>query len=410
MIFSVKGIASWSFIFALTMVIPCVKYLKYADELLLIFIMALTLADLIIHKNWKKYICMLIVLGITVFYIFYSATFLKFNTLPYILYDALLTLKPFLMFFSMYAISPNFTPRQKKIISYICIANCAIAILGLVGGHTLEEVIYSHPAYGGSAIFLSSLVYLYVTRKEDGSVSRKTLYIITIFLIFGLLCGRSKYYGEFIFTMFALYLYKPGMFKVITLKQVLSTCVLLLVVLIASWSKLSYYFLGNLGSDSFDPSVIDTFARPVLYATSFLIVFDYIPFGSGYASFATYPSGVNYSRLYAQYGIDKVHGLSENYPAFICDAYYPSLAQFGLVGIVLFVWFFRYIYVKLLAVLKKDPQKNKYPFIIGVLIIIYILIESTTGTMITQCHGMMALMLTGIIASNSKHDINTKTI
>lgn len=400
--FSVKNIASWCFIFVLAMTLPSVVYLKLADELLLIFVMALAFADALMNKCWRKYTGMWIVLGISAFYIVYSALFFKFNTLPYILYDALLTLKPFLMFFIMYAIAPEFSPKEKTLITYICIFNAVVSFICLVCGYKFSELIIGHVAYGGSAIFLSAMTYLYVNKRDDGSVSKKTLFIITIMLVSGLLCTRSKYYGQFILTLFAVYIYRPGMFRVIKFKQVIGILALLVIVLVAVWSKLSYYFLGGLGTTKFDPDSIASFARPVLYATGFLILFDYIPFGSGYASFATYPSSVSYSGLYYEYAIDKVHGLSPNYPAFICDAYYPSLAQFGLAGVALFIYFMRYIYNRLLTLLKSDPQRYKYPFVVGVLMIIYILIESTSSTMITQCHGMMALMLTGIIASESK--------
>lgn len=47
--------------------------------------------------------------------------------------------------------------------------------------------------------------------------------------------------------------------------------------------KISFYFItGN--SDSFDPNVMESFARPVMYLHGFTILFDYFPFGSGLAS------------------------------------------------------------------------------------------------------------------------------
>ncbi|MDE6715067.1 MAG: hypothetical protein K2J74_01130 [Muribaculaceae bacterium] len=384
-------------------------YLSLADELLLIFLIALAFADSIAHNCWRKYSGTWIVCGISAFYVIYSYFFLKYNTLPYILYDALLTLKPFLAFFVLYAIAPEFNLRQKRIISYICIFNVAVAFLCMACGYQFVKISIGHVAYGGSAIYLSALIYLYINVGNGGSVNKRIIYTVTAMLISGILCTRSKYYGELIFALFAIYFYRPGMFSVIRLKQVLAVVALLIVVITAAWSKIAYYFIGSIDITSFDPDKIASFARPVLYATGALILLDYIPFGCGYASFATYPSSVNYSGIYPEYGIDKVYGLSKNYPAFICDAYYPSLAQFGFVGVVLFIYFFRYMYVRLLSLLKSDSQKYKYPFIIGVLMILYLLIESTSGTMMTQCHGMMALMLIGIIASKSKSVIITNS-
>ena len=79
----------------------------------------------------------------------------------------------------------------------------------------------------------------------------------------------------------------------------------------------------------------------MLYVTGGQILLDYFPFGSGLASFASNASAVNYSTLYYDYGLDKVWGLSPSKTDFICDAYYPSLCQFGVVGVCLFIYLWK---------------------------------------------------------------------
>lgn len=68
-----------------------------------------------------------------------------------------------------------------------------------------------------------------------------------------------------------------------------------------------------------------------MYLHGFTILFDYFPFGSGLASFASFPSAENYSSLYYEYGLNNIGGLSPDMPDFICDAFYPTLAQFGII-------------------------------------------------------------------------------
>ena len=137
---------------------------------------------------------------------------------------------------------------------------------------------------------------------------------------------------------------------------------------------------------------------------------DYFPFGCGLASFASFPSQEWYSNVYYEYGINNVWGLSLKNPGFICDAFYPSLAQFGFAGLILFIWYWVYAYGFLRTMLRTDARKYKYPFIIGSLIICYILIESTTGNVISQNVGVMPIMLLGIVAAQGRELREAKAI
>ena len=151
--------------------------------------------------------------------------------------------------------------------------------------------------------------------------------------------------------------------------------VMSILVLIVAWTKIDYYFISGGQEDMlYDEDVIESFARPVMYASMFVVLSMYPLFGSGLASFGTYASATNYSRLYAEIGIDNVFGLSEDYGNFICDAFYPELAQFGLVGIVLFVAFFLWVNKRLSLFLYLN---GKILYVAGLMAIIVLLIESS---------------------------------
>ena len=90
-----------------------------------------------------------------------------------------------------------------------------------------------------------------------------------------------------------------------------------------------------------------------MYLHGFTILFDYFPFGSGLASFASFPSAENYSSLYYEYGLNNIGGLSPDMPDFICDAFYPTLAQFGIIGVILFITFWVYTYRFLRMMIRK---------------------------------------------------------
>ena len=84
---------------------------------------------------------------------------------------------------------------------------------------------------------------------------------------------------------------------------------------------------------------------------------------------------------------------------FICDAYYPSLAQFGIVGLILFVLFFIYVCRVLRRLLRRDANLYRYYYVIGSLLVCYLLIECIAGTSFSQAPGVMTMMLLGIICS-----------
>ena len=133
---------------------------------------------------------------------------------------------------------------------------------------------------------------------------------------------------------------------------------------VVSWSKMRLYF--GIG-DSLESVPEGFIARAMLYVTFPEILKDYFPFGSGFASFGSYASGVYYSDIYAQYGLENVKGMTKLNYSYIADTYYPCLAQFGIVGILLYFSFFFYVVKKALD-LYKQTMCEKY-FIIPFLII-----------------------------------------
>ena len=113
-----------------------------------------------------------------------------------------------------------------------------------------------------------------------------------------------------------------------------------------------FYFIEGITGEA----ETDTIARFVLYTTSIQILIDYFPFGCGFGSFATYASGLYYSHIYNQYGIENVWGISKSFYSFIADTYYPSLAQFGFVGIMLYITFWIYVFKKALIFFQHTKQ------------------------------------------------------
>lgn len=88
------------------------------------------------------------------------------------------------------------------------------------------------------------------------------------------------------------------------------------------------------------------YARVALTRTSFSLALDYFPFGSGSGTFASSTSyQMGYSNIYKVYGLDNIYGLSENYPNFITDVFWPKIiGQNGFIGLIFYILFLMSLY------------------------------------------------------------------
>ena len=385
----------WIFTYMLLAQILAPVIFKSADELGVLFMAMLIALDLMINRDFKRYMGLFGVVAIMAAYAIYSIAFLNFNTSKAILIDFVIEVKPFVAFFMGYSIRPHFKPWERQVLKGIT-RTITIFLILLFITSTVKVVLF-HIAYLGSLAFICFLIHVISSVRSDGTMARTDLYWALGILAVGLLCTRSKYYGEAVMAIFMLLIYRPGMFRKVSFKQVCIIIAVVAVVLLVSWRKISYYFLtGN--SDTFDADVVQSFARPALLGGMFLILCDYPILGTGLGSYATYASSpsVNYSLVYAKYDLNKVFGLSEQFYYFICDNFYASFAQFGLMGIALFIYFFMWVYQKLRLVLHNE---NRYYFMVGVLTIVYVMIENVGGTFFTQAGGMLCMLILGQIAS-----------
>lgn len=376
-------------------------FVMFYDELITLTLIGMAVADSIMNGRWKLYCGLWLVLGIIVFYTFYSLICVHFNTARYILTDTLIEIKPYIAFFAFYSLAPSLTEKGKKILRIAALSVASVTAVVLYLGSSATVFVFSHFAVAGAIMFLCAMLFWSGSVERNGNLKSFDKYVILGILIAGLLCGRSKYYGYFILAVFFLFIYRPGFLSNFKVKHMMAIITLAIIVIAVTWEKFYFYFIIG-SSDIFDPNVQSSFARPALYATAFLILLDFFPFGCGLASFATYPSAANYSTLYYEYGLDKIYGLSPEMPDFIMDAFFPTLAQYGIAGIALFIWFWVYSYRHLRFMLRTDSTRYKCLFSIGSLIICYALIESVGNTSFVQPTGQVAMMLLGIICGQGK--------
>lgn len=364
------------------------------DEICSLVLFILFIYYMFQTKDWDINRSFLYIIGIFLFYLCYSL-YIKSNSARGILTDFIIQLKPYLAFYCTYQLKPLFTTKQKTMLRESCVLTWMIlipvGIVGLVSPHSFN-ITMGHASNYGSAIAAIALVYLYTSNN-----TKRERIIFICMLALGLASGRSKFYGFFIFATFiALYSSNIKNLK-FSVKNILILIGVLAVILFVAKEKIDLYFVQGIT----DGAEKDYIARFALYATAPLILIDNIPFGSGFASFATYASGAYYSPIYSEYGIDGVWGLSKSYKSFISDTYYPSLAQFGFVGLMLFILFWLHLTIKSYAYFKQT--KDTRLTILTIIIISYFAIENIADATFTSNRGVFFMMFLGLIYSDIKN-------
>lgn len=348
-------------------------------------------------EDWYINKYFLITFGIFLFYLGYSLV-IGSNTTKGIMMDFIIQLKPYLAFFAVYHMSPSFNATQKSILRIICVVAwlllLLIGVISLFIPYFIDTVMY-HQAFYAACITAIALMYLYC--GEDTKIDKL---IFILILTTGIFSTRSKFYGFYMLAVL-LTLFSPWLknFR-FNIKTIMVFICMSAVIILVGWSKIDLYFAISGDVEDVESGLV---ARLMLYMTSLDVLIDYFPFGSGFASFASYASGVYYSDIYVKYGLDKIWGINSQDYSFIADTYYPCLAQFGVVGILLYVYFIFFILRKSYMFFRKS-QKVKY-LMIPLLIVGYFLIESIADATFTGHRGYFMMMFLGLVLSEHKQII-----
>ena len=385
------------FIFTITFGILLYDFIgfDYTDEICALFLFVIfgTYVSKIPEWPFNKAFC--ITIGVFLFYLLYSFL-INSNSKGAIISDFLIQIKPYLAFFCVYSMIPIFSIRQNSILRYLtsffAIFLLIVGSINVFTGTTLRAIM-GHEAYFAAAIVSFALTYLL-----SADFNNKSKFIYILILSVGLLSTRSKFYGFYILSIASiLYFTKVDRFK-LNAKSIILLCIIMALMGIAAWDKINLYFVQGFNIDNEK----DFIARFVLYATSIQIFQDYFPFGSGFASFATFSSGEYYSHIYEDYDIDSIWGLSKQFHSYVADTYYPSLAQFGVVGVILYCSFWLYIVLKAYKYFK--VTHNIKLMLMALLITCYFTIESTSDSTYTTHRGFFIMMILGYVLSNMKHE------
>ncbi|MDR1258866.1 MAG: O-antigen ligase domain-containing protein [Tannerellaceae bacterium] len=390
------------FLFTLTFgvllynIILAVLGFAYTDEICALLIFVLFAIFLFTKKDWEMNKAFLTTLAVFAFYVFYSL-YIHSNSAGGIMSDLFIQIKPYLAFFCAYSMMPSLDRNQRSIlrsVSFIYWGVLLVIGLSSLFYPDMIKLTMSHDSYYASAVILTSLCYFYCSRFT--SLDKL---VFLIMLSIGILSGRSKFYGFYAMAVFIVIFFSNAKMFRWNVRNVLVIVCMLVVITLVAWEKIYLYFYQAVAGDVEK----DMVARYVLYATSPEIFRDYFPFGSGLASYATYASGLYYSDIYVKYGIDGVWGISRSYYSFVADTYYPSLAQFGVAGVVMYILFWLYILRRALHFYIKT--RNLHCLIIVSLIIGFLAIEGIANPTFIANDGVFSMMLLGLVLAGMKQEL-----
>lgn len=365
-------------------------WFQSSDELIALLLALLCMLDLLANKNHQRYKGLFAVVGIMFFYVLYSLVFVHYNIPKAIMYDFFIQLKPFIAFYAAYSMGVRFDASQKLFLKRLCVFLSALMLAIILSGFGTK--FFFHVAYYGIISTVLFLIYYYCSYQN---LTRKDKIVMMLMLAVGFFSTRSKFYGFFVVAMYVFFWYKPGMLVRVKLKQWITIVLVFCAVLYVSWGKINYYFISS-GLFTESEEQKDSFARAILYVSSPEILLDHFVFGTGLASYATYSSGeVNYSRVYENYNLENVWGLAEGDCPFVSDTFFPELVQFGIVGIVLFFYFWIWVYKKIKP--RDTDVESLQLYKIGLLIIAFIAIESIAGSAFIQGSGIISMILLGFV-------------
>lgn len=272
------------------------------------------------RRPWKEF---MVCYSVIAFYTIYSLIF-GANVSGGVWLDLMQEVRPFTMVFCTWILNPRFTKNQKKWM----LASMVLTLFSWIAYHpeSFESANAEFPVLGQLAICTGMAWYLFTKN------SKRNRYIALALVLTGMVAPKFKFMGEVVcFIAFVFYVKNRLNFK--SPKTIIYCLLIITIILTVTWARVDVYYVSGLQNEEL--------ARPMSYKTSLKILYDYFPFGSGMGSFACNGAWKFFSPLYYKYNLTGIWGLSPEMGYFICDAYYPTLAQFGIVGVFFFCWFWK---------------------------------------------------------------------
>ena len=320
-------------------------------------------------EPWKEFYAFLWILA---FYIVYSLI-RQVNVPGAVWKETVQQIRPYSVVYCTWILNPQFTRAQKRWMLTVMIMTLGSWI------YYHPETLYSEnaefPVLGQLAICTGMTYYLFTEETMQNKL------IALALVLTGMIAPKFKFMGEVVCFVAVLFYVKERVdFK--SPKTVFYATVLLTVVLAVTWERFDKYYVSGFENTEL--------ARPETYKASLKILVDYFPLGPGMGTFGTMGARDYYSPLLYEYNLNHIWGMTPDFRAFIADAFYPTLAQYGIVGVILFCIYWKRRLIALDAI--EDMRYYRVAFIT----FFCLAIEQTADTSWLSGKGMGYCMLLGL--------------
>lgn len=380
-----KGIAKfytwfWIIYFPVCIAFTAIVNFDWSDEILTAMLLLYAVAkQRFLVKDKRRSNEIWTYIAIMAFYLLYSLL-IQVTTFRGVVLDFLQQLRPYAVFYITWMMAPRFTESQKKYIKVVML----LSFFGYLAAFRVSP--YLVTPYGGEEsaalgqIALCCAMIYYLFSKQ----TKRNRNIAILLMLLGLISGKSKYFGECV-VFVSLVVFVKNKIKFGSPATLIKLAVLTSVVLYFTWSKFNAYYVEGFREDAEEK------ARPATYETGMKIMFqDYIPFGSGLGSFGTAAAAKEYSPLYYKYHLDTVWGLDPGNPMFLADAFYPTLAEYGIVGLFFFLCFWKR------RLWEANKIQNIVCYRMALMAILALALESTADSSYLSGKGMGYFMILAV--------------
>lgn len=324
----------WIIYFPVCIAFTVLVNFDWSDEILAVFLLVYAVVkQQYLVKDKRRWREIMLYIIIMIFYLWYSLT-IDVTTTRGVVLDILQQVRPYVVFYLTWMLAPQFTWIQQKRIKSVMLISFFAYLLAFFFEPSWVDPFAASGSGGSAALgqlaLCCGMIY-YLFSKQTKNNRNIAIFI----MLLGLASGKSKYFGECI-CFIALVGFVKSKIHYTSPITLLKVTLLAAVVIFFTWTKFNAYYVEGFEQNA------EEMARPASYKTGLQIMFhDYVPFGSGLGSFATAAAAKEYSPLYYKYGLSEIWGLDPNNPMFLADAFYPTLAEFGIVGLFFFLWFWK---------------------------------------------------------------------
>ena len=248
-------------------------------------------------------------------------------------------------------------------------------------GLRVSPLFYKHPTHlAGTMVFLLAIMMMFQDARN-----RKYIAMCLLILCFTLrgkaLAGAAAYVLIYYFLILQrkrLKMWHIALFAI--------------VALVIGWDQLQFYYV-DLGGRS---------ARSVMTQTSFVIMKDYFPIGTGFGTYASQSAGDFYSPVYVKYGFLDIYEVSNTGGAFFSDTFWPIIiGQTGAIGLCAYLASLLLLYLRIFRIRKV----NTPAYAMGIFVLIYLMISSTSEPAFNNVIANPLAVALGYIISQEKHGV-----